>query len=105
VKLSIRGCTANMPAVSVTPPIAVMLTGPSLAAAGTMAVIWFGDTTWKAAAAPLKLTAVTESRPLPVIVTASPAAALPGVRPVTCGGSTTVSWAESVNAPSLAVTV
>ena len=105
MKLSIRGSTANVPAATVTPPIAVTLTGPSLAAAGTMAVIWLGDTTWKAATAPLKLTAVTESRPLPVIVTASPAAALTGVRSATCGGSTTVSWAESVNAPSVAVTV
>jgi hypothetical protein len=40
-----------------------------------------------------------------VIVTASPAAPVAGVRPATCGGSTTVSWAESLKAPSVAVTV
>ena len=52
---------------------------PLVATAGTMAVIWVSvSTVYDVLAEPLKLTAVTPEKLLPVIVTEAPAAPLAG---------------------------
>src|SRR5262249_16231897 len=67
-------------------PAGVMtVPSPLVALAGTVAVICVLESTWNAAAAPLNLTAVAPVSAEPVIVTAAPAAPLPGVKLVTLG--------------------
>jgi hypothetical protein len=59
--------------------------GPSSAAAGTVALIRLAETTVKAAAAPLKSTAVAPVKLLPSIATSVPAGPLAGEKPVIAG--------------------
>jgi hypothetical protein len=61
-------------------PAAVTVSGPLLAAAGTVAVICESESTVKDALVPLKVTAAAPVKPEPAIVTAVPTEPLVGVR-------------------------
>jgi len=82
---------------------------PLVAAAGTMAVIWVTEfTVYDVLAEPLKLTAVTPEKFLPVIVTEAPTAPLAGENEVIDGEPSPLNTENStcddvVTAPSLSV--
>jgi hypothetical protein len=66
------GATVNEPGLLEVPPGVVTLIGPVGAPAGTVAVSWLPEVTVKAAAVPLKDTAVVPVKSLPATVTEVP---------------------------------
>ena len=84
--------TAGAPAVTVNdavlvpvPAAVVTATGPVVAPAGTVAVIWVPEVTVNVAAVPLNFTAVAPVNPVPVMLTDVPAAPEVGVNEETTG--------------------
>ena len=64
--------------------------GPSVAPAGTVAVIWVGELTVNVADVPLKRTVVAPVKFVPVMTTEVPTGPLVGLKPVTVGGCAAV---------------
>jgi hypothetical protein len=88
------------------PPEVVTLSGPVVAAAGTVAWIAAGEVTVNAALTPLNLTAVALAKFVPLIVTTVPMNPLVGVKLVIVGAlATTVNEPELVAVPPGVVTV
>jgi hypothetical protein len=85
------------------------VTKPVVAVVGTVAVIWVNESTVKVVASkPLKRTAVTPAKLLPVIVTTVPTAPLDGVNEAMAGSPVPVrtncfTGADVPTAPSLSV--
>src|SRR5436309_6107114 len=76
------------------PSESVMAIGPVVAPDGTVAVIWMLESTVKAAAVPLKVTAVAtlaSSKPFPVMMTEVPTGPVIGLNSKTTGAA---AWAE-----------
>jgi len=96
----------------VVPASVVTLTGPLVAVAGTMAVIWPLETTAYPALTPLKATALVPVRLAPEIVTVVPGAPLDGLKLEIVGGgdeaavtgAVAADWALLVPALFVAVT-
>lgn len=80
-------------------------TCPVIASAGTVAVIWVGESIVNAGSAvvPVNPTDVTESRLVPVIVTVEPGAAVAGEKDVMVGGAAKLADAVAVPADVLTV--
>src|SRR2546430_4930276 len=75
--------TVKLLALVAVPPDVVTLNGPVVAPAGTVAWIAVVDVTVKVGAfVPLKLTAVTPAKFVPLMVTLAPTVPLAGVKPV-----------------------
>jgi hypothetical protein len=98
-------CTVKVLALIAAPPCVVTLNRPVLAPAGTVARIAVADVTVKLALAPLKLTAVTPVKFVPLIVTLVPAGPLVGVKPVIVGGISTVKLPALIAVPPGVVTL
>src|SRR5207247_1385399 len=78
--------TVKVLALVAVPPDVVTLSGPVVAPAGTVAWITVVDGTVKVVAlVPLKLTAVTPVKFVPLMVTLAPTGPLAGVKPVIVG--------------------
>ena len=100
------GGTVKLAALVPVPAGVVTAIVPVLAPTGTVAAIWVADTTEKAAAVPLKWTAVAPVKPVPVRVTTVPTGPEVGVKPVTVGaGAVTVKLAALVPVPPGVVTL
>lgn len=82
------GCdaTVNEDVLLAVPPAVVTPIGPEVAVDGTLAVSWVPEVTVKAAAVPLKDTAVVPAKPLPVTVTEVPGQPVAGVNEEMVGG-------------------
>ena len=92
--------TVKLAELVAVPPGVVTLSGPDVAPAGTVAVIWLSLSTENAAAVPLNFTAVAPVRLLPVMVTLAPTCPLVGVNDVSVGaGLATVKLALLVAVP------
>jgi len=109
VKLVIVGgapVTLKLPLLVAVPLGVVTVTGPLVALAGTVALIWVSEATPNVAAVPLNATAVAPVKPVPLIVTAVPGGPLDGVNPVIVGGGpVTVKLLLLVAVPLVVVTV
>src|SRR5207237_2089138 len=81
------GLTVKLPLAAV-PAVVVTVTGPVVAPAGTVAVICVGESTVNWAGAPLKRTAETAAKIVPVMTMLSPCAPLGAERLVIEGGVT-----------------
>ena len=85
------GMTVKFPLLVAVPPGASTWTGPVVAPAGTLSVIWVSETTvndgWLV---PLKRTAEAPEKPAPLMVTEVPTGPLVGVNPVIAGAGITV---------------
>jgi hypothetical protein len=77
--------TVKLAALVAVPPGVVTLSGPVVAAAGTVAWIAVAEVTVKLALTPLNLTAVAPVKVVPVIVTTVPTSPLVGVKLVIVG--------------------
>jgi hypothetical protein len=77
--------TVKLAVLVTVPADPVTRIGPVVAPAGTTACMAVSDVTVKVAGVPLNVTAVTEERCVPLIVTLVPAAPLAGVKPVIVG--------------------
>ena len=104
--------TTNGVLLVVVPPGPVMLIGPVVAPAGTVAVICVGLTTVNVAATPLKFTAVTPAKLSPKtmrlsleMVMSAPTAPAVGEKPEMVGGRRTTKLAPLVAVPAGLVTV
>jgi hypothetical protein len=104
--------TTNGVLLVVVPPGPVMLIGPVVAPAGTVAVICVGLTTVNVAATPLKFTAVTPAKLSPKtmrlsleMVMSAPTAPAVGEKPKMVGGRRTTKLAPLVAVPAGLVTV
>ena len=97
--------TLKLPGLVSVPPGVVTLMVPSVAPAGTVAVIWVEESTVKPAAVPLKLTAVAPPKSLPLIVTVVPTSPPVGEKPVTLGAGITSKLPTLVLGPSGVVTL
>jgi hypothetical protein len=87
------------------PPGVVTETGPVVAPAGTVAVIWALESTVNdVAVTPLNLTALAPVRLVPVITTVAPTAPLAGRKEATVGAATTVKLEALVAVPPGVVT-
>ena len=75
----------NTAALAAVPPGAATVIGPTVAPAGTVAVICVAEFTVKPALAPLNETLVTPLKLAPVITTLAPTAALAGAMPEIAG--------------------
>ena len=91
----------KLAALATVPPAVVTVSGPLVAAAGTVAVIWVAESTLKVAAAPLKVTALAPLKLLPVTITEAPTAPVAGVKLVMMGEGT--GGASGVSATSCVV--
>jgi hypothetical protein len=80
VKLVIPGATVKLVELVAVPPAVVTLIGPVVALAGTVALIFVLESTWKTDDAPLNLTATAPVKAVPEIVTLSPTFPLPGAK-------------------------
>jgi hypothetical protein len=84
-KLVIEGFTLKGDVLVAVPLAVVTVTGPLIAAVGTVAVIVVDELTLKPALTPLKATAVAPLKPLPEIVTEVPVTPLVGLSPEMAG--------------------
>ncbi|CAB4889598.1 unannotated protein [freshwater metagenome] len=84
------------PALSASPPAVATLIEPVVAPVGTTAVIEFTEATEYAATIPLKPTDVAAAMPVPVMVTAVPAAPEVGVKLVITGAGLATHWIPPV---------
>jgi hypothetical protein len=91
--------TVKLPVLVAVPFGVVTPTGPLVAPAGTVAVIWLSLSTRKLAAVPLKSTVLAPVKPLPAIVTLVPTGPLAGLKPLTAGGGATVKLVLLVPVP------
>jgi hypothetical protein len=82
--------TVKLPELVPVPFGLVTLIAPLVAPTGTVAVIWLSESTLKLAVAPLKSTALAAAKPLPEMVTLVPTGPLAGLKPLTTGGTGTV---------------
>jgi hypothetical protein len=100
------GMTAKLVTLVATPPGVVTAIVPLEAPAGTMAVICVAEFTVKPAAAPLKATAPTPMKPVPVSVTLAPTGPEPGANPLSVGAGlgVTLKLAALVTLPPGVVT-
>src|SRR2546425_11220678 len=78
--------TVKLLALVAVPPGVVTLIDPVVAPLGTLVVIWVSVTPLKAAAVPLKVTAVAPLKWLPLIVTVVPTGPLVGLKELIVGG-------------------
>jgi hypothetical protein len=98
--------TVKLVALVAVPPGVVTLSGPVVAAAGTVAWIAVADVTEKLVAlTPLNRTAVAPVRFVPLIVTVAPTVPLAGVKLVIVGAGMTVKLAALVAVPPGVVTL
>ena len=94
------GITVKLPVLVAVPPGVVTDIGAVIAPAGTVAVICVFETTVNAAAFVVpNLTAVVQSKPVPLIVTTVPTGPEAGEKPVIVGGGITVKLPELVAVP------
>jgi hypothetical protein len=107
VKLVMVGglSTVKFVALVAVPPDVETLSGPVVAAAGTVAVMAVAEVTEKVAAAPLTRTAVAPVKFVPVIVTVLPTTPLVGVKLVIVGGLIIVKLLALVPVPAGVVTL
>ena len=77
--------TVNDAVLVPVPAGVVTATGPVVAPAGTVAVIWVSEVTVNVAVVPLNFTAVAPVKPLPVMVTGVPDGPEVGVNEKTTG--------------------
>jgi hypothetical protein len=87
------------------PPSVETLTGPLFAPFGTTAVTVVSETPLKFAFDPLKVTEVTPTKPLPVIITVVPAGPMFGERPTIAGAAMTLKFEDVVTVPPGVATV
>src|SRR5262249_25535899 len=99
------GFTLKFPELVAVPPGVVILTLPVVAAAGTVAVIWVGESTVKPAAVPLNVTDVAPVKFAPVTVTTVATGPLVGVKLERVGAAMTVKLLPLVAVPPEVVTV
>jgi len=104
-KLVIWGGTRNEAELEAAPAALVTLILPVVAAEGTVAVICVGELIVKVAPAVLKATALAVSKLVPVMTTEIPGTPLPGLKPVTVGGTATTKSVALVAVPFGVVTV
>jgi hypothetical protein len=97
--------TVKFVALVAVPPGVVTLSGPVVAAAGTVAVIAVAEVTVNKALVPLNRTRVAPLKFVPVIVTVAPTAPLVGEKLVIVGGLTTVKLLALVAVPAAVVTL
>jgi hypothetical protein len=97
--------TVKLPALVAVPPGVVTLIAPVVAPAGTVAWIAVAEPTTKLALTPLKVTAVTPVKFVPLTATLVPTGPLVGVKPVIVGGLTTVKLPALVAVPPGVVTL
>lgn len=91
------GSTVNVVALRAVPAKVVTLTGPDVAAAGTVAMMRAADTTVKLeAAAPLNDTLLAPANDIPRIATGAPTCPREGLNPRITGGSGTTLKLESL---------
>ena len=97
--------TVNEAVLVPVPAGVVTATGPVVAPAGTVAVIWVSEVTVNVAVVPLNFTAVAPVKPLPVMVTEVPDGPEVGVNEETAGAvPVTVNEAVLVPVPAGVVT-
>ena len=100
------GMTVKLVPLVAVPADVVTLSGPVVAPAGTVAWITVVDVTVKVVAlVPLKLTAVTLVKFVPLMVMLAPASPLVGAKPVIVGGTSTVKLLALVAVPPDVVTL
>jgi hypothetical protein len=104
-KLVMVGGTRNEAVLDAAPAALVTLILPVVAVEGTVAVIWVGESIVKVAPAALNATALDVSKLVPVMTTEVPEMPLPGVKPVTVGGTATTKLVALVAVPPGAVSV
>ena len=97
--------TAKLTALVAVPPGVVTASGPAVAPAGTVVVIWVAELTVKVALTPLKLTRVAPEKLVPVTTTLAPTGPLVGEKLVIVGAGTTVKLLALVAVPPGVVTV
>src|SRR5205085_1509636 len=93
--------TVKLDALAPEPAVLVTLITPVVAPLGTVAVIWPSLLTTYEAEVPLKVTAVAEVKPEPVMVTESPGGPKLGEKPLTLGAATYVNEPVDVLPPGL----
>jgi acetyl-CoA carboxylase alpha subunit len=96
--------TVKLAALVPVPAPFVTATGPVVAPAGTVAVIWTSESTTKLAGDPLKVTELAVAKLEPEIVTSVPTGPEVGAKEVTTGASITVKLAALVPVPAAFVT-
>jgi len=104
-KLVIVGGTRKEAELEAAPAALVTLILPVVAPDGTVAVICVAELMVKVAPVVLKATALAVSKLLPVMTTEAPDTPLPGVKPVTVGGTATMKSVALVAVPLGVVTV
>ena len=105
-KLVMVGGTRKVATLEAAPAALVTLILPVVAADGTLTVICVGELIVKVVVeAVLKATALAVSKLVPVTTTVVPGTPLPGVNPVTVGGTATMKLVALVAVPPAVVTV
>jgi hypothetical protein len=96
--------TVKLAALVPVPAAFVTATGPVVAPAGTVAVIWRSESTTNAAGTPPKVTDVAVANSEPETVTSVPTGPEVGANELTTGATTTVKLAALVPVPAAFVT-